>query len=374
MKFRYSIAGLITVIAVCGVGFAGFRSGSETWFRWLYSATVAVLLLAAVLAKSAGRRSAFWAGFAICGAAYLILGLGVRPPVVSEEIEQEQLDPVVNPFLVTTPVITFLLTSNYPSMERIGEYGYSLAVGHLMVTVLIAAVAGVLALAIVDRRSSGTNVVATEKPAIVRRRSRWLLLLIPVLAIVGWRIQMSSPTGPYFPPLVFEQEGSLNEFVATWYGKHLKAMSEPSLWELSRNAPAVAAYRFLWLPTFDRPVCVRAEKRGTSATLVLLILDGKGGYEPGDVAVMKERKLSSAEWAEIERLTERAKFWELPTKGGESGCDGEKYIFEAVRDGRYHIVVRWSPDGSEYTDLCDYMLKLTRFKFDSNEKTPGGFR
>ena len=49
----------------------------------------------------------------------------------------------------------------------------------------------------------------------------------------------------------------------------------------------------------------------------------------------------------------------MPTDFGDMGRDGSQWVLEGVRDNRYHIVDRWSPENSEYREACTYLLKLS---------------
>ena len=104
-----------------------------------------------------------------------------------------------------------------------------------------------------------------------RNHSAWFMLAMCV----------AMADEPFFPDRIFGRDQEENDFVVEWYSKHLRAMKEPSLWKLAQNDRSAVVYRFLWLPTFDRPVSVRLVKSGESALLDAVELDGRGGYEPG---------------------------------------------------------------------------------------------
>ena len=65
---RFSIAGLMALVAVAARGVAGLREGTEVWASAVFSATV-LLLVGAVLnaALARGPRRASWGGFALFG-------------------------------------------------------------------------------------------------------------------------------------------------------------------------------------------------------------------------------------------------------------------------------------------------------------------
>lgn len=70
---RPTIARLLGAVAFSGIVFAGLRSGSNDWFKLIYSLTFATLVHAAIAAR---HRGAFWHGFAIAGWAYFLVGFG----------------------------------------------------------------------------------------------------------------------------------------------------------------------------------------------------------------------------------------------------------------------------------------------------------
>lgn len=145
----------------------------------------------------------------------------------------------------------------------------------------------------------------------------------------------------YFPPGTFHPDNTAaDDHVRQWYGGHLTAMGEPSLHQA--RTTGIEAYRFLHLPTWDHPVAVRIETRGSTIELTHRVLSGQGGYEPGTLTTDTTRVATAAELDSVRRALATADFWNLPTRA-EAGLDGEQWIIEAVRDGRYHVVDRWTP-------------------------------
>ncbi len=185
------------------------------------------------------------------------------------------------------------------------------------------------------------------------RASRLLIAFVLAVFFSGLPATEVDEHGPYFPDPPF------NHFVRDWYSQHLRAMGEPSLWGWSRNDRDVTAYRFLWLPTWGRPVAVRIEKRRQGIVLHLRQLDGHGGYEPGKIALDRKINLSPEQWNRQAERVARVGFWSLPTHVDHRGSDGEQLVFEGVRNGTYHVVDRWSPGSGPYRGLCRSMLDLT---------------
>src|SRR5215471_9852970 len=105
------------------------------------------------------------------------------------------------------------------------------------------------------------------------RSCRWLSVIL---------IGAGAFAAEYFPVGVLGDTSDQHRFVAEWYSKHLAAMGEASLLELSRRDPTAEVYRLLWLRSFHHPISVRLVVRNDgTATLTSKETGGKGGYEPG---------------------------------------------------------------------------------------------
>lgn len=113
---------MLGAILFVAVGFAALREANDQWDSTLFSLTIALLLIAVLLAvhrTEAGR--AFWMGFALFGWGYLILSL-----VPSTESR-----------LITTQALTYLEKSNFlgnrasvmriiPDLDRMRAHNVSL--------------------------------------------------------------------------------------------------------------------------------------------------------------------------------------------------------------------------------------------------------
>lgn len=167
----------------------------------------------------------------------------------------------------------------------------------------------------------------------------------------------------YFPKDKFSSSWKdADVFTNDWYGKDLKAMSEKSLLDISDENAEV--YRFLWLRTFHHPIFVRVERKQNEVRLFTKELDGAGGYEPGKVFRSDNRKLTENEWCAFLRLVDKANYWNLPTKNEVLGNDGAEWILEGVKENRYHVVDRWTPEKGEYRQVCIYLLRLSGLDVD----------
>jgi hypothetical protein len=177
----------------------------------------------------------------------------------------------------------------------------------------------------------------------------------------------------YFPPGALGKDAASHQFSVDWYSKHLKALHEPSLWELSRKDPHAEVYRFLWLRSFDHPIAVRLVIRASgSGWMNSRMTSGQGGFEPGGITRYNVFWLTKAKTQEFLNALQSANFWNLPAllESNEHSVelDGAQWIVEGVRNGRYHVVDRWSPEkGDPVREFGLVALKLGRFKIRSGE-------
>ncbi len=204
-----------------------------------------------------------------------------------------------------------------------------------------------------------------------------LLVLLPVFCLANCQsVAGSSRVGvskldiqqasAYFPPRVLSERQDVHDLVALWYSKHLRAMDEPPFFELAADASA-HGYRFLWLRSFHRPVCivfwVRSDGDGELKVKVR-VPDGKGGYEPGKLVVAKSKIISRKKTQEWLTVLGQARFWELPHNKVSRVLDGAKWVLEAVNSGSYHIVDRHSPRRGAFRDAALLLMKMSDVETD----------
>src|ERR1017187_7041429 len=164
-----------------------------------------------------------------------------------------------------------------------------------------------------------------------------LFLLCSIAAALGQE--------PYFPQGALEDNPQGDSFRSNWYSRHLKALGEPSLFQMAKNSKA-ESYRFVWLRTFHHPVIVRVDINADgSAELTTKVSNGAGGYEPGKLIENASRPLIQRQTEKFLATIKRLQFWELPTNETSEGvgCDGSQWLIEAVPAGKYHVVDRWTP-------------------------------
>lgn len=148
------------------------------------------------------------------------------------------------------------------------------------------------------------------------------------------------------------------------YTRYLTVLDEPSLWLLSRNQSS-EAYRFLWLRTFHQPVVIRVavNSDGTSR-LTMKVTNGTGGYDPGRLVKSEIYALTRATTDLFLKSLEDNRLWQLASVDRSLiGADGAAWVIEAVKDGKYHVVDRWSPNDGPIRVIGSVMLyRLAKLK------------
>lgn len=146
------------------------------------------------------------------------------------------------------------------------------------------------------------------------------------------------------------------EFRMDAYVPHLVAMHEQPL------HPAVAdratVYRLLLTRTEMPPVMVRLTEANKTWHVVCKRSNGIGEL-PGRLVFEKEHDLLPADAKQFDTLLSEAVFWDMPSSDA-PGLDGGWAMLEGVSEGRYHAVERWSPRGTPYAKLVDFLIKLCR--------------
>jgi hypothetical protein len=343
MRFlQLPILALVLIVATFAIAFTALKTASELWYDAFYTFT-AVVLLAAVFAARFRRRNekAFWFGFAVFGWAFLVLGLGPWPNFDGDD---DGVAIAVNKHVLTSRVILFLVpylrakTDDLAHIDKITTY--TIGVAHLLTTLAIATAGGILAIVIRERRGRLVSV-----------KSLLILAGLAVSAAAASSITSGRPARPWLPRSSFRYLASLKS--------------------LAQQNPRATAYGLAWMPTFHHPVAVRIDWTAGGAELRAEVLDGKGGYVGGQIAIDKKITLSADQIAELSRQVEKAGFWAMPTAEdlGKDPysfvTDGDRLTIHGVKQGAYHLVTRVLPDPS-FTKLCRHILELTGLKFQES--------
>ena len=154
---------------------------------------------------------------------------------------------------------------------------------------------------------------------------------------------------------------SLREFTNKWYSKHLYSLKEPILF--NKKSEKVNIVRFTHLGTWTNPYSYRIEQIENKFIVTYSKTNGLGGYEAGKRIKNKRKEIAETKWKQILTKMDEINFWQIPTQDPNIINDGAEWIFEALIDGKYHFVVRNSPDhygGKEYSELCKLVENISK--------------
>src|SRR5262249_10845266 len=106
-----------------------------------------------------------------------------------------------------------------------------------------------------------------------------------------------------------------------------------------------------------------------TARLTTKMTSGAGGYAPGKLIQNDAWTLTKEQTDWFLELIEKNSFWKLPAKDEtRMGCDGAQWIVEGVKNGKYHLVDRWTPENGEVRAIGMAMIeKLAKLRVDSQE-------
>ena len=143
-------------------------------------------------------------------------------------------------------------------------------------------------------------------------------------------------------------------------------MKEPIL---NNHEGDIETYRFTWLRTFSKPITIRIQKSKDSIYLTSKILSGLGGYDPGQIITDTTIVLTPDNWNQVLTKIDQIHFWKLPAVEEYRGNDGAEWIFEGYSPlDSYHFITRWTvAKGSDYRNLCLYLLSLSGIKIPDTE-------
>lgn len=160
----------------------------------------------------------------------------------------------------------------------------------------------------------------------------------------------------------FFQTKKLPDFFDQWFSYQLFGLEECPL-----KNKRIDQYRFLWLRSFEKPVCISLKKNYKNIELNVKICDGFGGYHCGKLIENVTVKLKDSIWVNFEKIVKYNSFWKFSDFKENNGSDGSYFVLEAItKSGKYHVVARWSPDyNSELSakkigNICNYLLWIAK--------------
>jgi hypothetical protein len=126
--------------------------------------------------------------------------------------------------------------------------------------------------------------------------------------------------------------------------EYLEAMQEPSIYAKRDSGDSI--YRLLWIRWSDVPItcpsrCVRIENNSENGSLNILVkkTSATEDKQPRDFILHKNDVISGEAFDQLNEMHQRMRFWEVSTEE-KLPLGGELWIFEALHNGKYHVVVR----------------------------------
>lgn len=133
-------------------------------------------------------------------------------------------------------------------------------------------------------------------------------------------------------------------------------------------------YRLLFLPSFEYPTSIRIWRDGNQYQMAIKQLATEIATEASakDLIVNVTRSLTVEEWNHFQELLKKSNFWSMQSPDvREFGLDRVSFFLEGKKDGKYHVVSRWSPEDENFLALCGYLVEITKLKWNYQERTEG---
>lgn len=171
----------------------------------------------------------------------------------------------------------------------------------------------------------------------------------------------------YFPNGMLRQDRRTE-----WKTKYYAAMLEQpfTCFEGDREV-----YRLLYLASFEYPTSIRIWNDGNQLRMAIKQLSAELATEAGpeDLTFNVTRSLTAEETFKFYDLLNKSNLWSMHSMDSrEPGLDGVSFLFEAKKDGKYHVVDRWSPENDEsFLEFCGYLIEITKLPWQSQRRTEG---
>ena len=158
------------------------------------------------------------------------------------------------------------------------------------------------------------------------------------------------PSGTWWSPGSKWSQEKSDAVYQDWFGSQLAAMQEAPLWTATKADASGDVIRLLFSPTFLRPSVLRLTKAGTGDYLYdFRQSDGAGGYDPGQLVVQDQGRLTRDQadqfeglLAEVQPLTLDPDVTGKPDADGNSWVcfDGTDTVLEVRLSGTYQAIKR----------------------------------
>jgi hypothetical protein len=126
-------------------------------------------------------------------------------------------------------------------------------------------------------------------------------------------------------------------------------------------------YRFTCLRTFDHGFCISLEVRADgTGHLTYKMESGSAGFRTGLLVLAGEMNVSGTDVTEFTDWTSRKGYWTMPRYDtAQGGLDGSTWIIEGVKEGKYQVINRWSPESGTFSyEFGERLLKMAQWTID----------
>ena len=158
-----------------------------------------------------------------------------------------------------------------------------------------------------------------------------------------------------------------------WFGKHLRAMGEPSFAARGSLKGYSKRFRLLVLPSFTPAYVIRVDYPPTGPARSTVVTEtGSGGYEPGEKVPLWSKTLAERSGERLDEMVADSKILSRPVDARREALNGEivicsdgtRYVFEAIEaDGTQRVISRHQCDlagDRSMIDLFHWMHRIGR--------------
>jgi hypothetical protein len=193
--------------------------------------------------------------------------------------------------------------------------------------------------------------------------------MLACVAIIGaTALLLAVPRPEQGPPHDSTVTASITYFPAgalgsstNFFSEYLSRLKEPSLLAGIEESASFSYRLDFWSGQHARFIVVRLlQKKDGSIQITTIeqsaspVVDRRAQYSASDIECQK-----------FLNLVETTRFWSMPTVeqwGSKNGprpyqFDSSTWVFEGVRNGKYHVVIRDGPKPSPFTEMVRFLAK-----------------
>jgi hypothetical protein len=156
---------------------------------------------------------------------------------------------------------------------------------------------------------------------------------------------------PHYVPATGWQRSWSPPFHEKWFGGQLRAMHEPSFASSASLRGYHQRLRLLVLPTFRPGYVFRIDEASNhKVTMRWALLNGAGGYKPGQIAEQSERTLTPPEWHAVSDALTKANLSTVSQTEHIRIIPGEDGGIVVCADGTVYVIERRDHDDWLYVE------------------------